>query len=176
MANSVILLQRNASPDGVIQSVDVLVNRPPDWWLWSVQGVDATLSDSQVQNFLDGQISTILAQIDANGEVPLTADQLSNYQNVIDLQQLQTWLDTLKADLDLITTASPDSNALTGYRDAFKAANFNPLTNAARFELIRATMFALLGIAVDAIKAERILLKRAKRAADSGNMAAALKQ
>jgi hypothetical protein len=164
--DSLILIQRNTSPDGITQSVDVLANDQPsnNYYVWTVQGIQVSQTNAQVQTTLDGMVADVIAAILANNETPLTAEQLSNYQNLIDLQTLQQWLDNLATDLDKITTASNTANATTGYKAAFSnATTYNALSNADRNELIRATINAMLGFEVDTMKSVRILLKRAKR-------------
>ena len=64
MADTLILLRRNTPPEGSpTQSVDVLANRWPDYWLWSVQGIDVTYSDAEVQAYLDTQVDVVIAAI-----------------------------------------------------------------------------------------------------------------
>lgn len=174
MADSVLLVTRNSSPDGIAQSVDVLANDQPsnNYYIWTVQGISVSQTDTQVQNTLNGMVTDVIAAILANNETPLTAEQLSNYQNIIDLQQMQQWLDTLKTGLDLIQSASGIPNATLGLKQAFSDGNvttYNALSNAARNELNRATINQMLGVQADTIRSVRILLKRAKRATDSGN-------
>lgn len=174
--DSVLLVQRNTPPDGSLtQTVDVLANHGTDWYLWSVRNVDITLTDTQVQAYLDSIVADVIQEILANNEVPLTAEQLSNYQNVIDLHQLQIWLDTLKTDIDLINTATTDPNAPAGWKEAFRSSNYTPLSNATKFVLIGSGLFSICQILSDMIKAERIMLKRDKRAVDSGNFSALAK-
>lgn len=169
MADSVILVRRNTPPEGfTTESVDVLANKQAapnaGYYLWTVQGILVSQTDAQVQTTLNGMVATVITAIVANGEIPLTAEQLSDYQNLIDLQTLQQWLDNLKNDLDEITTASNVTGAPTGLKDAFSnQAQFTALSNANKFELIRAGINNMLGYQVDTMKSVRILLKRAKR-------------
>lgn len=178
MADSLILLQRNPIPEGSpTQSVDVLAHKDQGnlYWVWTVQGIDITDTDNQVQNYLDTQVATVIAEIETNNEAPLTEEQLSNYQNIIDLQQLQLWLDTLKDDLDVIQVSSNITNAANGLKAAFSdnnAATFTAFSNAVKFELIRATINKMLGNQADEIKSIRILLKRAKRLGPGSSLSA----
>ncbi len=166
MADSLILLQRNAIPEGsATQTVDVLAHKDQGnlYWVWTVQGIQVSQNDNQVQAYLDTQVATVLAAISANNETPLTEEQLSNYQNIIDLQETDALLALLKANIDEINTATLEPTALAGWKAAFTGAAYNPLTNAAKFELIRITIRAILTMLVDTMKSVRILLKRAKR-------------
>jgi hypothetical protein len=179
MTDSVLLVQRNTPSEGSLtQSADVLANHGSDYYLWSVGGITVSDTDTQVQTYLNSQVSVVITAILANNETPLTAEQLSNYQNIIDLQQTQQWLDTLKTDLDLIQSATGIPNASLGLKQAFSDGNktvYDALTNANRNELIRATINQTLGTQADEIRALRILLKRAKRIGASGFSSASLK-
>src|SRR5690242_8518776 len=101
MADSLILIQRNTIPEGSsTQSVDVLAHKDQGnlYWVWTVQGIQVSQNDNQVQAYLDTQVVTVLAEIAANNETPLTEEQLSNYQNIIDLQETDALLALLKAN------------------------------------------------------------------------------
>lgn len=166
MADSLILIQRNTIPEGSsTQSVDVLAHKDQGnlYWIWTVQNIQVSQTDGQVQTYLNTQVAAVLAEIAANNETPLTEEQLGNYQNIIDLQETDALLALLKTNIDEINTATLEPTALTGWKAAFAGTPFNAMTNAAKFELIRITMRAVLTMLVDTMKSVRILLKRAKR-------------
>lgn len=170
MANEIFIVQRNTpNSETGLQSVDVLVKRDLDpdlWYLWGVSGVDSTLSTNALQTFLDGELANIVQEIVDTNQVPLTGQQLDNYQNIIDLAKIDDHLAFIETNLALITTATPFTNAPTGLKDAFKDNNsavFDALSNSAKFTLIRQAINTMLGTQADQLRLDRLLAKRAKR-------------
>jgi hypothetical protein len=164
-AAATLIKRYSPQPDGS-QNVDVLVNDTvPNYWVWGAHVPDATATDAQVQTFLTAHVAQYLSEIAANNEQPLTADQVAQYQDLIDISKASTNVATINSDIALITTASPDPNAGSGYKQAFTAAAFNALTATQQTTLIRNTISAMLQMLLDIMRAERLLLNIAIRAA-----------
>lgn len=168
--SAAILIQRNTPPAGsLVQACDILVNDTvPNYWLWTAHDIPVADTDAQVQVILSANVAQYLGEIAANNEVPLTAEQLAQYQDFIDIKKANDKIVSLNADIELITTASPDPNAATGYKAAFAATAFSALTPSQQTTLIRNTISAMLTMLLDIMRSVRLLLNIAKRRADSG--------
>lgn len=166
--SAAILITRNYS-ETTTQSCDILVNDTvPNYWLWTARNIGVSLTDSQVQAFITANVAAYLAEIAANDEAPLTAEQVAQYQDFIDIKKATDKIALLNADIDLITVASPDPNASSGYKAAFTAAAFGALTANQQTVLIRNTISAMLTMLLDIMRSVRLLLNIAKRRADTG--------
>ena len=165
-----ILIQRFApDPETGLQNVDVLVNDTvPNYWLWTVHNIDPALTNTQVQDILTANVAQYLAEIAANGEVPLSADQVALYQDFIDGAKLATNIDILQANIltfKVNGTVTGDPNVPTGgYKDVFKpTGTFGAMTNAVKFAVLQTCIFALLDAAIETMKVVILLARIQKR-------------
>lgn len=92
-----------------------------------------------------------------------TQEQIDAAALAAELADINARIAETNANIALITTASPDPEAPLGYREAFKPANYNPLTQAQKLALVRASNAASLKTDLDTMRAVKYLLQRAKK-------------
>lgn len=114
-----------------------------------------------------GEQTAINTVVAAHNPAALTPEQQEAADLAAELADIQARIDETNANIALITTASTDPEAPLGYREAFKPANYNPLNNAQKLALIRASTAASLKTDLDTMRAVKYLLRRAKQQAGS---------
>jgi hypothetical protein len=170
-----LILQRLTVQDNGSQNVDILVNNTvPNYFVWTANGVrygiTPSQTDAQVQTILTNNVTQLLAEISANNELPLNADQLAQYQDVIDAHNLQVNIDALQANntkfkVGGTVTGDPNVQAGQGYKDVFdkQTGTFTAMANAAKFAVLGSAMFSVLDALIEVNKAVILLCRIAKR-------------
>jgi hypothetical protein len=122
-----------------------------------------------------------------SNEVPLTPDQLDQYQTLIDLHNIQTKIDSATADVIAINGDNTVTPPTAGFKDQINGnpntvpptvglkdqllttSGWNALTNAAKLDLLRTVLLATLTlmvqwmtVCVDITKSVKFLLKETK--------------
>ncbi len=139
---------------------------PPVAYL-GTEPLDTTVSIGLPNPVTQADIDAAMAQLVAVCNDPtrndLTAEQQAELDLAAELAAIQAKIDADTADIALITTASPDALALTGYKAAFASAAYNALSDVDKFRLLRMTVLAILNILLDMLKAQRYVLRTIKK-------------
>ena len=182
MATATLINRIPALPETpTIQNANILIGDGVNFWVWAAYGITVADTDAQVQVILTANVQTYLAEIAANNEAPLTADQLMQYQDIIDAKKagddiviLDAAMIKFKANGDTHDPIFPDNgadpNAPTGYKDVFRPTNgtYAEMTNAVKFAVLGTFAFFVADALLEIMRAVKLLLRIAMRRANSG--------
>jgi hypothetical protein len=138
-----------------VQHANVLLNQDDTtYYRLGVGGLDPAWSQAQVQADLDSRVDELWAAAVASGAPPLTAEEISDINDIISLQ----------ADIDLLATYVALINDVNGLKDQLKNTAWNALPDTnAKLEAMRSVLRDVFTILAPDTRLLRQALKWQKR-------------